>query len=238
MRAIPRRPAGKRRRPEGSLQAGVRGERRGDHHPAAGVGHPAFHGRTETEFRRRQRVESTGREPRRAGPPCTEPHFPMAEGQTARRLNDVELEKAADDLGKSVDHFKHELDESLKKDKAVDQATRQAALRQVDELKRSAEKLESVLDDNRPASGKRRRCSISPRKCSRREPATRCLRARGRPGDRCSATSKRSHWRSDCLRSRREPAPSTAQKGAMARCGRQGRRSWSQWAASPCSRRA
>ena len=79
--------------------------------------------------------------------------FPMAEGQTARRLNDVELEKAADDLGKSVDHFKHELDESLKKDKAVDQATRQAALRQVDELKRSAEKLESVLDDNRPASG-------------------------------------------------------------------------------------
>ena len=56
-------------------------------------------------------------------------------------------------MAKSVDHFKHELDGSLKKDKAVDQATREAALRQVDELKESAEKLESVLDDDRPASG-------------------------------------------------------------------------------------
>ena len=84
-----------------------------------------------------------------------------------------------------MDHFKHELDESLKKDKAVDQATRQAALRQVDELKRSAEKLESVLDDNWPASGEAQALlDLAAKVQPTGSGPTRCLRARGRRGDR------------------------------------------------------
>jgi hypothetical protein len=79
--------------------------------------------------------------------------FPLPEGQQARRMNDGEVRKAADDLSKSADRLKNELDSSLKKDKTVDEATREAAIREVDGLKHDAEKLDSTIGDDKPASG-------------------------------------------------------------------------------------
>jgi hypothetical protein len=79
--------------------------------------------------------------------------MPLPEGQQARRLNDREVRKAADDLAKSADRFKKDLDSSLKNDKTVDTAAREAALREADGLKQDAKTLGSVVGDGRPASG-------------------------------------------------------------------------------------
>jgi hypothetical protein len=79
--------------------------------------------------------------------------FPLPEGQQARRLNDREVQKAADDLAKSADRFKKDLDSSLKNDKSVDKATRAAAVQEADALKKDAKELASVIGDGRPASG-------------------------------------------------------------------------------------
>jgi hypothetical protein len=64
-----------------------------------------------------------------------------------------EVQKAADELAKSADRFKKELDSSLKKDKAIDKATREAAVMEADSLKQDAKELASVVGDGRPASG-------------------------------------------------------------------------------------
>jgi len=79
--------------------------------------------------------------------------FPVRDGQQARRLNDREVRKAADDLAKGADQFKKELDSSLKKDKTIDKAAREAAVKEADELKKDAQKLASTVGDGRPASG-------------------------------------------------------------------------------------
>jgi hypothetical protein len=79
--------------------------------------------------------------------------FPLAHGQQARRLNDSEVTKAAEDLSRSADRFKTELDSSLKKDKTIEQATREAAVKGADELKKDAQRLASTVGDGRPASG-------------------------------------------------------------------------------------
>ena len=79
--------------------------------------------------------------------------LPVAEGHQARRLNDLEVEKTAEELAASADRFKSELDSSLRKDTTIDQATREAAVREADGLKESAKKLDDVVDDKRPASG-------------------------------------------------------------------------------------
>jgi hypothetical protein len=79
--------------------------------------------------------------------------LPIPEGQQARRMNDAEVRKAADDVKKNADRFKKDLDESLKKDLTVDKATREAAVDEVDSLKKDAEKLASVIGDGKPASG-------------------------------------------------------------------------------------
>jgi hypothetical protein len=79
--------------------------------------------------------------------------MPMPEGQQARRLNDREVQKAADDLAKGADRFKKDLDSALKQDKAVDKATREAAVHEAEALKKDAQSLASVVGDGRPASG-------------------------------------------------------------------------------------
>ncbi len=79
--------------------------------------------------------------------------FPIAEGQQARRLNDDEVKKAAEEVAESADRFKDELDASLKNDTTIPQATREAAVKEVDELKKDAERLASMVDDDKPASG-------------------------------------------------------------------------------------
>lgn len=79
--------------------------------------------------------------------------FPIAEGQQARRLNDDEVKKAAEDVAESADRFKDELDASLKNDKTIERATREAAVREVDEFKKDARRLASTVGDDKPASG-------------------------------------------------------------------------------------
>ena len=68
-------------------------------------------------------------------------------------MNDGELKKTADELSKSADTFKKELDSSLKKDKTIDSATREAAVQEADGLKKDAKKVGSLVGDGRPASG-------------------------------------------------------------------------------------
>jgi hypothetical protein len=79
--------------------------------------------------------------------------LPLADGHQARRMNDREVRKVADDLAKSADRFKKDLDSSLKKDQTVDKAARETAVQAADDLKQDAKELASALGDGRPASG-------------------------------------------------------------------------------------
>ena len=79
--------------------------------------------------------------------------FPMAEGASARRINDHELSLAAKEIAKSADEYKKELRSSLEKDKSIDKATREASLGEVESLKRDAKALASRLESGNPASG-------------------------------------------------------------------------------------
>lgn len=79
--------------------------------------------------------------------------FPIPAGQQARRMNDREVKGAADEVARSADRFKNELDDSLKKDKTVDKAAREASVRAAEGLKKDAERLASTIDDEKPASG-------------------------------------------------------------------------------------
>jgi hypothetical protein len=77
----------------------------------------------------------------------------MKDGQQARRLNDKEVQKAATEVSKGADQYKKALDSSLKKDKSIDAATRQALVAEADGLKEDAKRLASTIGDGRPASG-------------------------------------------------------------------------------------
>jgi hypothetical protein len=79
--------------------------------------------------------------------------LPLKDGQQARRFNDKEVQKAATDVSKGADQYKKALDSSLKKDKSVDAATRQALVAEADGLKEDAKRLASTIGDGRPASG-------------------------------------------------------------------------------------
>lgn len=77
--------------------------------------------------------------------------FPLPEGATARRMNDREVQRAADELADAVEVFKKELDSSLKAGK-VDDRTRRVALDEVDALKNAAGRLASRVGDGQPTS--------------------------------------------------------------------------------------
>ena len=79
--------------------------------------------------------------------------FPMLEGATARRMNDRELHGAAAEIAKAGDRLKKAIDQSLKNNKAVSAATRDAALAQVEAFKNTARMLADRLDEGKPASG-------------------------------------------------------------------------------------
>ena len=79
--------------------------------------------------------------------------LPLPEGAQARRMNDGELKKAAEDVAKSADQFKKDLDSSLKTDKTIDVATREASVKEADGVKQDAKKLASAVGDGKPASG-------------------------------------------------------------------------------------
>ena len=79
--------------------------------------------------------------------------FPVAEGQQARRLNDGEVKKAAEEIGKNADRFKKDLDSALKQDTSVAQAAREAAVKEADGLKQDARHLASTIGGGKPSSG-------------------------------------------------------------------------------------
>jgi hypothetical protein len=79
--------------------------------------------------------------------------FPIPDGVAARRLNDAEVKKAAEEAAKAADRFKKELENSLKMDKTIDKPTRDAAVKQVDDLKKAAQRVASTVGGGRPASG-------------------------------------------------------------------------------------
>lgn len=77
--------------------------------------------------------------------------FPIPDGQQARRLNDAEVKDAAKAVAQNASRFRTELKNSL--NQKVDKPTVDAAVKQVDDLKRAAERLASTIDSGRPASG-------------------------------------------------------------------------------------
>jgi uncharacterized membrane-anchored protein YhcB (DUF1043 family) len=79
--------------------------------------------------------------------------MPIPVGQQARRMNDREVEQVADNLAKSADRFKKDLDSSLKTLATIDKSNREAAIMDADGLKKDAERLASVVGDRKPASG-------------------------------------------------------------------------------------
>jgi methyl-accepting chemotaxis protein len=79
--------------------------------------------------------------------------LPLTEGATARRMNDREIQQAAEEVAKAADDIKREVDSALRANKAIDQATRESALKEVDELKSAARTLASRVGDGQPASG-------------------------------------------------------------------------------------
>lgn len=79
--------------------------------------------------------------------------LPIPQGRQARRMNDTEVRKVADDLSKGADQLRKELDSSLKKDKTVDKPTREARVDEAKGLKEDAKRLGEIIGDGRPASG-------------------------------------------------------------------------------------
>jgi len=79
--------------------------------------------------------------------------LPLGETQTARRMNDREVKVIAEELANTAGRFKNDFDATLKVDKAVPPATRQAELKELDGLKSDAEKLANVVGEGRPSSG-------------------------------------------------------------------------------------
>ncbi len=82
--------------------------------------------------------------------------FPLPEGGSAQRLNDEEVEEAAKQFAEAADDYKDALDKSLKADATITQATREAAVREVDSLVKDAKTLASKVGDGKPASGEAR----------------------------------------------------------------------------------
>ena len=70
---------------------------------------------------------------------------------------------AAEELDKTADRFKKDFDATLKADKTIDAATRQAELDRGRRPRADAEALASVVGDGRPASGEAKACSIARR---------------------------------------------------------------------------
>jgi hypothetical protein len=79
--------------------------------------------------------------------------FPLPESQLPRRMNDGEVRTAADAAAKNADHFKDELESSLKNDTTIAQTTRETAVKDIDNLKEDAEHLSDAIGDGKPASG-------------------------------------------------------------------------------------
>lgn len=79
--------------------------------------------------------------------------FPLAADAPVRRVNDKEIEAAAEAVAKNGDHFKSALDDALKKDPSMDAASRKQVIEQAEALVDDAKTLRSRVSDGKPSSG-------------------------------------------------------------------------------------
>lgn len=78
--------------------------------------------------------------------------FPLPDGGAAKRMNDREVASLAKDVASRSEQMKRAVETALKKDKTVDQATREGITGRIDQLTKSAKTLESRLNDGQPSS--------------------------------------------------------------------------------------
>jgi hypothetical protein len=78
--------------------------------------------------------------------------FPLPENAVVRRLGDGEVAAALDEIARSAGALKKSLDRELKQDKSLDKPTREAAVREADQLSKDAKAVRSRVNDGKPSS--------------------------------------------------------------------------------------
>lgn len=78
--------------------------------------------------------------------------FPLPDGASVRRLGDREIAAGAEQIADAAGQLKSSLDADLKKDPSVSRETRDAILREVDQLAKDAKALRSRVKDGKPSS--------------------------------------------------------------------------------------
>ena len=109
--------------------------------------------------------------------------MPMPDGDVARRLNDREVKKVVEELAKSADRYKADLEASLRKDPSVDPAAARGRGRRSGRAQARCEagsRRSSATAAPRPA--KPRPCSNALRASAPRPPGARSRRRRRRRG--------------------------------------------------------
>jgi hypothetical protein len=83
--------------------------------------------------------------------------FPLGPNPIVRRVGDRELAEAVEQLAARGDRVKKSLDTELKKDKTVAQASREAIVREADQLVKDAKTLKDKVEDADPSSAEAER---------------------------------------------------------------------------------
>jgi hypothetical protein len=78
--------------------------------------------------------------------------FPLAEGAPVRRIGDRELSTTIEKLGKTGEQVKKSLENDLKKDKSVDEASRKTLVDQADQWTKDVKALNDRVKDGEPSS--------------------------------------------------------------------------------------
>ena len=78
--------------------------------------------------------------------------FPLREGAAVRRIGDRELAGSVTEIARSADRVKKSLDSELKKDKQIDQPSREAIVGEADLLSKEAKALGDRIKDGKPSS--------------------------------------------------------------------------------------
>ncbi len=78
--------------------------------------------------------------------------FPLAEGAPVRRIGDRELSDTIEKLGKTGEQVKKSLENDLKKDKTVDEASRKTIVDQAEQWTKDVKTLHDRVKDGQPSS--------------------------------------------------------------------------------------
>ena len=79
--------------------------------------------------------------------------FPTPDDAAVRRIGDHEIADAASTMADAADQFRKRLDDALKLETHIPQASREAAVAEANGLKKDADALADRLKDHKPASG-------------------------------------------------------------------------------------